>query len=494
MNKLLKISNALGRNISQLKQEYWPLLAVYFAYGFSSFLHIAQMFWFKEELSLSVVEIVEITFWINLPWSSKILFSQFIDTYRIAGSKRTAYIVLGAIVMMVGFVILAAMANNWWQIRDYLSDYTLLVVSGICIRFGLVMQDLVADTLCLEVVDHSQPSYKQEIAKVQIFATAARAVGGIIGVGIGSYLAEFYSYRYLVMLEFLVPIISIIGILVISENDQQHNKDNQFSIPIFIIAICYVLIIILLGISDLPLKQETIFMIGVALHLILIYHYTSDMPKKMQHAIFVIIWVVFSFRVMPSYGEGIKWWKMDVLGFNPQFFGLLAQLTKIFSFIGLWLFMRYHRYTTLARGLLFISLFYIIFELPLIGMSLGLHQWTTVHLGLDAKDLMIIDITGDGLTFFLIKTCYNIAVAEYAPKQNRTTWFAMTASLMSVAFSLGNKVTTKWMNNLYIIERGMYENAADLIMVVFLLRALIPTLAIIVLMKPWRAKAQELKP
>lgn len=480
----------LYRVFGHIRKEYWPLLAVYFANGFSGFLGIAQVFWFKNELTISALDIIEITFWANLPWSCKILFSQFIDAYKIAGSRRTIYILFGALFMFVGFGILAAMANNWWQVRQYYSDYTLLVASGVTIRLGLVIQDLVADTLCIEVIDPNNPNPKAEISHIQILASTVKALGAIIGIGIGSWLAEHHPYHILILLEFAVPVISIIGVILIPERELQE-ENNKFNLPLFITATLYVLSIILIGTSQFGWRQELIFFIGVLLHIALIHRFTRELTPNARRNVFMIIWVIFSFRVMPSYGEGIKWWKIDELGFNPQFFGLLTQLSRIFSFMGLWVFQRHSKNTSMAKALLIISIVYQFFELPFLGMAYGLHHWTQEHLGIGAKALTLIDITGEGLTFYLVITCYNIAIAEYAPRTNRTTWFAVTSSLMSVAFSLGNKMTTKWINTFFVIERGWYDNVPALITTVLLLRAIIPTLAILLFMRPFADKRRD---
>ncbi|HRD77632.1 MAG TPA: hypothetical protein PK264_17135, partial [Hyphomicrobiaceae bacterium] len=53
-------------------------------------------------------------------------------------------------------------------------------------------------------------------------------------------------------------------------------------------------------------------------------------------------------------------------------------------------------------------------------------------------------------------------IAVHAPAAARATWFALTASLMSLAI-VASQLLTKYLNLLFPIERGQYDNLSALV-------------------------------
>ena len=92
--------------IRAIRMRYVPLLLIYFAYGASGFIGIAESFWVKEQLSLSAEDLVALGVWLLVPWTIKMIFGQLVDSVKILGSNRKIYVYIGASLMALGTYLL----------------------------------------------------------------------------------------------------------------------------------------------------------------------------------------------------------------------------------------------------------------------------------------------------------------------------------------------------------------------------------------------------
>jgi hypothetical protein len=69
-------------------------------------------------------------------------------------------------------------------------------------------------------------------------------------------------------------------------------------------------------------------------------------------------------------------------------------------------------------------------------------------------------------------------VAIYAPSGHRATWFALMASLMNLALVAG-ALGTKYVNLLFPVNRGAYENLPALVIAVMIVGLVLPLSAIL---------------
>ena len=147
-----QLQKSLLTPLKSLKKEYIPLLTIYFSYGLSGFSAVALTFWEKENLTLSAEQLISISVWVMIPWTLKMVFGQMIDTVPILGSRRKAYIFIGAIFMTLGTILLAGLAGNHEQITSIGTPYTIYLLSALFSTLGFVIQDVTADTMSTEVV------------------------------------------------------------------------------------------------------------------------------------------------------------------------------------------------------------------------------------------------------------------------------------------------------------------------------------------------------
>ncbi len=479
---------ALLQPILSMKWKYLPLLTIYFANSFSIFSQIAETFWVKNSLSLTSSELISIAIWANLPWSMKIIFGQLLDSVKIAGSQRKSYIFIAAFLMLIGNILNIAVAHQYEAIISLTSIYKLLIFSGFLLTLGVILQDLVADTLCNEVVDkhQSKEAIKLEIGNVQIIVQVVQISAAMIAVGISGIIASKFGY---VVISYFIPIvtlISIIGSLVIKKEPVVSLE--KIDPKILTYGMLYLSIIILFALLDFAYSQEVIFMAGMLIVSTALFKICNHLNRQQKKEIFCILLVIFTCRAVPSYGPGIGWWQIDVLKFTPEYYSILYQIGTFLSFVGLWFFAKRIINRDIGMVLLILNSIHVILQLPMIAMAYGFHEWTMEHFGFGARSITLIDNMAEGpflkLGFLMLCT----VATYYAPKKNIATWFALVMSLMSLAYVSGGRILTKIISNLYVIERGHYENVGELMIVTTLINFLMPTIVILLFMNPFAKK------
>jgi hypothetical protein len=124
-------------------------------------------------------------------------------------------------------------------------------------------------------------------------------------------------------------------------------------------------------------------------------------------------------------------------------------------------------------------------------MAYGLHEWTEKHFGFGAKTIAVLDTTVVGpfqkLGFLVLCT----AITLYAPKKNIASWFALTMSLMGLALVSGGRIIKRILSEVFVVERGQYEQIGELMIATTLINFLLPTIAILLFLNPWRNSNQR---
>jgi hypothetical protein len=493
----MEFLNNIIEPIRAMKLKYLPLLAIYFANSLAAFSQIAETFWIKNSLSLPANDIISITIWVNLPWSMKIVFGQILDTVKIFGSQRNIYIYFAGFIMLVGNVITACVANNYHPVTSLASTFHLLVIAGTLVQIGFVIQDLIADTLCYEVVDKQdsdgkarpETEVRKEINNVQILARFVDIGTATMAIYISGKLATYFNYGTISYFIIIIALISCAGILMVRKEPVV--KASSINYPIFLGGIAYFTFAVLFSQVTYAYKQEVIFIVGVTILSLSLRNICQELSAARRQEIYAILIVIFAFRAVPTYGPGIEWWQIDVLKFDPEFFATLGQIGIILSFIGLLFFAKRIVSHDIAVVLLIINTIQVILQLPIIGMAYGLHEWTEKHFGFGAKTIAVLDTTVVGpfqkLGFLVLCT----AITLYAPKKNIASWFALTMSLMGLALVSGGRIIKRILSEVFVVERGQYEQIGELMIATTLINFLLPTIAILLFLNPWRNSNQR---
>ena len=58
---------------------YLPLLSIYLASGALGIIAVADQFWVKKSLTLTPADLASLAVWLQLPWTAKMVFSEFVE-------------------------------------------------------------------------------------------------------------------------------------------------------------------------------------------------------------------------------------------------------------------------------------------------------------------------------------------------------------------------------------------------------------------------------
>src|SRR6185436_9066554 len=125
---------------------------------------VALLYFQKDVLGLTPAEVAHIAFWVNLPWSMKMVVGVASDRYPILGGRRKPYLVLGALLSAGGYAALATVVDS----------RTGYLAATVVVAIGFMVQDVVADAMSVEVVES-----ETEMGQVQTLGRIALLVGTI---------------------------------------------------------------------------------------------------------------------------------------------------------------------------------------------------------------------------------------------------------------------------------------------------------------------------
>lgn len=481
--------------IRALRRRYLPLLMVYFASGAVGFSAIAEQFWVKERLGLSAEALVALTVWLTVPYTVKMVFGQLVDSVPLLGSRRRSYIFLGAGMMAGGSILLSGVAGGW---VTFAPAEVLYVTAALITVLGLVLQDVVADAMSTEVVDRvdaagnprPQPDIEADLGMVQVLGRVAVMLGAFTVAGLGGWLAGILPYEQMFLLAIWVPAVSIVGSLLVRlEPGERKPVDRR----ILLGGVAFGALTVVLGVSQLPFGQEVIFAVSLAVIAALLRLTIADIDVERRRSIVYAAIVIFVFRAMPAVGPGGQWWMIDVLGFDPGFFGVLAQIGTAIAIGGLWAFSGPVTRQPVTVVLAWLTIVGSILSLPTIGMYYGLHEWTERHFGFGAHGIAVIDTSLASPFAQLSMIPMLTLIAINAPAGRQATWFALMASLMNLALQAGG-LLTKYLNMLFVVERGSYGQLGMLMIASTFIGLVVPLATILVvgprLRRPGNAAAR----
>lgn len=448
--------------IKAFRLRYLPLLMIYFAYGASAFSAVADSFFVKEHLSISAAGLMTLGVWLSLPWTIKMVFGQLVDCLPIFGSARRIYIFIAAGMMVIGSLLLAGLAGGQRWVISLAAPVTLYFVAKLLTVIAIVLQDVVADAMSVEVVERvgrSESEINHDLAMVQLLGRLALGFAIFLVAGLGGWLAQIYSYETMYLLTLIIPVISVIGCMVVRLNGVTPRPLNKV---VFIGGMLFGVAVVILGLLHLPYDQEIIFLISLFVVCFFLKKVTEKTSAKARRHIFAAAIVIFFFRAMPGVGPALQWWQIDVLGFSKAFFGTLGQIGAGLSILGMWVMARYITEKPIGLILLVLTIFYTLFSIPTLALYYGLHHWTESHFGFGAHTIALIDAAIESPFAQLSMIPMLTLIAINAPRGQAATWFALMASLMNLALT-GGAIVTKLLNQVWVVSRTIKDSAGSVI-------------------------------
>src|SRR6185312_6869431 len=145
--------------------------------------------------------------------------------------------------------------------------------------------------------------------------------------------------------------------------------------------------------------------------------------------------------------------------------------------VAMWVFSRQLTEYSVTKVLFWLAIAGSILALPNIGLFYGLHNWTETTFGFGARTIAVIDAATASPFVQLSMIPLLTLTAFYAPPGHRATWFALMASFMNLALVAG-QLQTKYLNQIFVIDRGSYGELGPILITAAALGFLIPIGAI----------------
>ena len=485
-----QIERALLAPVRAMRREYLPLLMVYFAYGAMGLTAVAETFWIKKGLTWTPAELSALAAWLTLPWTAKMVFGELVDTVSLFGSRRRAYVFIGAGLIAIALILLAGSAGGWITV---LPPNQIFVIASLMSVTGLVLQDVVADAMSTEVVPRTNhdgsPRSKQEIdhdlGMVQVLGRLSLSFGLFSVAGISGLLAQYLSYDKVFLLGLIVPLISISGALLVRlETPERRSIDWRilgggiiFGAAVAALAIGganYAQEVVFLRYS-----QEIIFVVSMSVVIWMLTRVTTEIDHTTRMRLAFAAVIIFAFRAVPGVGQGYTWFLIDVLGFDEVFFGVLGQIGTGVAIVALWMLSDIITRKPVAQVLLWITILGTVLSLPLLLLVFQGYRVTEELFGIGARHIALFETVATSPFAQLSMVPLLTLVAIYAPAGHRATWFALMASLMNLALVAG-EMQTRYLNILFPVDRGSYGNLPALVVTAMLVAFLLPLAAIAV--------------
>jgi amino acid transporter len=116
--------------------------------------------------------------------------------------------------------------------------------------------------------------------------------------------------------------------------------------------------------------------------------------------------------------------------------------------------------------------------LPSLLLANGAYVWTERALGLGPRSIALIDEAAQSPLALLATVPLLALIAVHAPADQRATWFALIASLMSLAI-VASQLITKYLNLLFPVDRGAYDHLPSLVLSVIAIALVLPLCVIL---------------
>lgn len=468
----------MRKTLGDFRLSYCAPLVVYFAYGANSFTAIAMSFWEKKQSGLSPEFLLEIGFWAGLPWTVKMIFGQFADSVEIFGSRRKIYVVLGALFMAGGqFIIIELVRGSSWLLQ-YGTVGAWYLAAAIINAAGFMIQDVIADTMTVEVIPRIDPAtglprskedIDKELSHIQWLGRLVMMSSAAIGAFAGGIAAKSFGYHAVVMFALGIPAVSLLGCFLKTNKEAPRSRMNWSVIfggvllGVFIAGMRFI---------EFSYAKEVVLAVSIVVVSILIAR--LGIVRSVVYAAIVI----FLFRAVPGVGPGIQWWQMDTFDFDEEFYGSIGGFGTVLAFIGLLALRKPIEEKPIRFSLLWLTVAGTVVSIPNVGLYYGMPEW----LGMSPKTFVWFDTAISAPLAQLSMVPLLALTAKTCPPGQQGTWFALMASLMNMALS-ASQLGTRYLYYIFPIARGSYENVGAVLIWSLVIGMVVPLLAILVFLR-----------
>ena len=465
MNKLLA-------PIKAMKASYIPLLMVYFAVGFGGIASVTNTFFMKDVVSLTAAQLISLGIWTGLPWSIKMVFGAMIDGIPIFGNNRKNYIYLGNFLIMLGTLGMIDHASTQF-IFTHLGEYLGLLLTGLLSSNGVVMADIVADTMAIEVVEDG-PEKDKELGMVQVLSRLSISTGMLLGAALTGPLAAAFTPAYVYAMTLICPLMSTIA--TIFTKLKQNIQKSALNKKVLIGGIIYGAICILAGTFLGEYSQLVVFAVAMCTLIYMLRSVIDDMPEKTVKSFIMAMIAIFLFRTVPEIGPAEKWFYIEQLGFDAHFLGTLSIVAAVSAFVVLWALADSITNHSIFKTMTVLVILATVLSMPNILVYYGIHEM----IGISAKTLILADTAMIGPLGQLSMIPLGVLIARNAPVSTRAVYISLTASLMNIAL-VGGDLITKQLNKIFVVTRTDFSQLGELMIFSLAISTFLSIIGLIVL-------------
>jgi BT1 family len=512
MNLFEKVKKRFSHGIEELQNNwqwsYLPPMMIYFASGIQGFSSIADIFFVKEHLNLSAEFLAGLAFWGAMPYIIKMPIGHVVD---LLWRYKSWLVYAGGALMGVSYSIFAGLIGNLAAMNAYASTQTWFVVATLLLPMGFVLQDVVADAMTVEAVPtHDAPGQPFSDMALHAMHTTVQTLGRV-AVMSGALLIALINvwlfagadklspveksglYLRVYQGSLAIPLISVLGIWLWHWMQKQSVIPAGFVIPakagihsapvtkpnmaLLVGSVIFIAFTVGMGLSPWRYGQELVFVGSLAILVFLIRSLTIELPLEAKQTLWATAIVIFMFRAVPSAGEGVTWWAIDVLGYDQHFQAVLSFISYALTLAGLFALRGWAANRSVASTVVWLSVAQLILALPNIGMSMGLHEWTARMTGgiVDARFIGIADTALESPLAQIAMIPMLAWIAQTAPQNLKATYFAVMASFTNLALSAAT-LGTKYLNQIFVLAREVRDPVTHQVTVAASYADLTPTL------------------
>ncbi len=377
-------------------------------------------------------------------------------------------------------MLLAGAAGGW---ISFARPERLYVMAQLLVVIGSVVQEVVADAMSPEVVARAsadgsprpQADINRDLAFVEVLARLTYSAGAFAVGWLAGILAKSFAYETVFLMGLVVPLLSLGGALLVRlEGGRRRDLDKR----IFGGGLALAAIATLLGLSAFRYAQEVVFLLSLAVICLMLKRVMVRLDAAIRRRIALVAIMIFAFRAVPMIGDGYRWFAMDRLGFDEAFFGVLQLTSTGVGLAAMWLLADLLVRRPPGTVLLWLTFMTALLFVPSLLLVNGAHEWTERVLGFGARSIALIDEAAQSPLFLLATVPLLALIAVHAPPDQRATWFALIASLMSLAV-VASQLLTKYVNLMFPVDRGAYEHLPALVLAVTVSAVVLPLVVIL---------------
>jgi len=371
---------------------------VYFIAGATALAGVATMFYYKEDLGLTIPQVGILGSISIIPWSIKPLYGLLSDRQPIWGLRRKPYLIIAGLLGSVGYFSMA----TWVQ------SFTGALFAVFISAMGFALADVIVDGIVAE------RSRTQAVAgKLQSICRASLLTGALLVAYLSGVLVEIIGARNVFFITGTLPLFTCVFALFITE--------IPLETPIFSF-------------------RETWQKFKGALT-----------PAILWSALFLFVW-----RATPSSGGAFSYFLIDELEFSPEFFGRLSLASHAMGIVGVLVFRKFLISVSLRKLFFWIIIASVILSLPSIGLIYGWNEYIGVspRWFAMADTLISAPLTEIGFLPLLV------LVARICPKGIEATMFAVLASLMNIGLAVSD-LGGAWLSSIFDVHQATETLAAN---------------------------------